>query len=255
MLADVPWRSQRRSSARCGLHTSETCGAACGLPPNSLRSWLTSRADSCGRSHTKGRCWRSRFTAIWAWTVLLHGADAASRVSTGKSNRSLLMQFAVAGRYVWSVDFFLRDDGVQRRRSRVELAGIFAGQRGGHEPHPDGQGGVAAGLLLAEGFLFVIADPDAAGERWRETNEPGVGEVVGCACLAGQRIRHLCGGDGCAVEYHFPQHGCHDARGARTDGVFDVGEIFFQNAAFIVGYFADVAWSDAHAIIGKNAEG
>jgi hypothetical protein len=43
-----------------------TCGAVCGSPPNWRASCSSSSAGSCGRSRTKGRCWRNRFTAIWA---------------------------------------------------------------------------------------------------------------------------------------------------------------------------------------------
>src|SRR5208282_911601 len=55
--------------------------------------------------------------------------DAASLVSTGNSNRSLLMQFPLAGRDVWSINSrrvkFPRDGRVPRRRRRLEFAGIF----------------------------------------------------------------------------------------------------------------------------------
>ena len=57
------------------------------------------------------------------------------------------------------------------------------------------------------------------------------------------------------MEHDLPQHGCHDACGARTDDVFDVGKIFFQNAALVVGHLGDVARSDAHAVVGEHAEG
>src|SRR6266849_2756623 len=165
-----------------------------------------------------------------------------------------LMRFAVAGRDVWSVDF-PRNRGVPLTRYRLEFAGILAGQRDVHELHPDGQGGAGSRLFFAKGFLFVVADPDATGEGWGKAHEPGVGEGVSRSRLAGQRIRHFAGGDTCAMQHHLPQHRRHDARGARTDRVFNVGEIFFQNAAFIVGHLGDVARSDAHAVVGKHAEG
>ena len=56
------------------------------------------------------------------------------------------------------------------------------------------------------------------------------------------------------MEYDFPQHGGHDARGARADHVFHVGEVFFQHAAFVVGDLGDEARRDTNAIVGKNAE-
>ena len=42
-------------------------------------------------------------------------------------------------------------------------------------------------------------------------------------------------------------------RGA--DDVLDVGKVFFQDAAFVVRHLGDVARSDAHAVVGKHAEG
>lgn len=55
---------------------------------------------------------------------------------------------------------------------------------GAHEVHPDGEGGTGAGFLVAEGFVVVVADPDAAGDGRRKADEPGVGKVAGGAGFA-----------------------------------------------------------------------
>ena len=103
--------------------------------------------------------------------------------------------------------------------------------------------------------LFVVADPDAAGHGRRESDEPGVGEIVGGAGLAGDRERQLRGGDAGAVQHDLAQHRRHDAGGALADHVFHVGKIFFEHAAFVVGDARDVARRDAHAVVGKDAVG
>lgn len=90
------------------------------------------------------------------------GGDA--RRSTGDASFGRgLVQFAVAGSHVGGVDFSCH--GRPLTRWWLKLPGIFAGKRNVHKLHPDGQGGAASGFFVAEGFLFVVADPHAAGQR------------------------------------------------------------------------------------------
>ena len=57
------------------------------------------------------------------------------------------------------------------------------------------------------------------------------------------------------MQHNVSEHGGHDARGVHTDHIFDLGEILFQNAAFVIRHFGDVAGIDAYAIVGKNTVG
>ena len=80
-----------------------------------------------------------------------------------------------------------------------KLLVVLAGDGGAHEVHPDGQGGAGAGFLFAQRLAAVVAHPDAAGNRGREAQEPGVGEVAGGAGLAAKRVVQLRGGGAGAV--------------------------------------------------------
>src|SRR6266496_3286159 len=61
-----------------------------------------------------------------------------------------------------------------------------AGEGGLHVVEPDGERGVAAGLVAPERrHVHVVAEPDAGGEVVGEPHEPGVERVVGGAGLAG----------------------------------------------------------------------
>src|SRR5271155_3863948 len=142
---------------------------------------------------------RFRSLSSFAMTKWLENWKATRSFATAPS-----MCFAVAGRDVWSVDFFLRDDRVLLRRHRLKFSWIFACQGNGHKLHPDGQRGAASSFLLSEGLFFVVAYPHATGERWRKTYKPGIGEIVSRSRLAGQRIRHPGGSDRGAVEHHLP---------------------------------------------------
>src|SRR5690606_20489428 len=67
------------------------------------------------------------------------------------------------------------EDDVVRDR---EIGDRHPFERAAHELAPDRGGGAAAGLLLAEGFLRVVADPDPGEELRREADEPRVVLVV-----------------------------------------------------------------------------
>src|SRR5580704_2256228 len=93
---------------------------------------------------------------------------------------------------------------LQRRRQGCGLVareGFVGGGGNGylHEVSPDGERDLGAGLFVAEGLPVVVTGPDAAGDRWREADEPGVGEVVGGAGFAAERVIQL--GDRCAGSF------------------------------------------------------
>ena len=150
-----------------------------------------------------------------------------------------LVGFVVSWRLVLRVQ--LHRHGSRRQQWRgLEPAGIFAGEGGFHEIHPQGQRGAGAGFFIAQGLLFVVAHPDATGDRGGEADKPGVGEIVGRTGLTRQRVLHAAGGDGGAVLDHALEHCDHDAGGAGADYVLDVGIVFFEHAAFVVGHLGDV---------------
>ena len=66
---------------------------------------------------------------------------------------------------------------------------------------------------------------------------------------------NLAARDAGAVQHDLAQHGGHGAGGAGADHVLDVRDIFFERAAFVIGYFGDVARRDVNAVVGKDAEG
>src|SRR5580658_3891063 len=137
----------------------------------------------------------------------------------------------------------------------LKFSRSLAGQRNFHEVHPDGERGAGSGFLGSERFLLVITNPHSGSHRGREAHKPGIGEIVGGAGFAGERILHARRGDPGSMQHDFPQHEGHDARRASADHVFHIGKIFFQHAAFVVLDSRDIAWHDADAIIGENAEG
>ena len=66
---------------------------------------------------------------------------------------------------------------------RLEIFSRGRGQRGLHEFHPDGHGHLATIGAFEDGLLGVKADPYAASDASGESQEPGVGVIVGGAGL------------------------------------------------------------------------
>ena len=94
-----------------------------------------------------------------------------------------------------------------------KLLVILAGDGGAHPGHPDGQRGFGAGLLFAQRLAAVKAHPDAAGDRGRKAQEPGVGVVAGGAGFAAQGVLELRGGRAGAVRGDGLQQDHHGAGG------------------------------------------
>jgi len=112
------------------------------------------------------------------------------------------MQFSIAGRDVGSVDL-VRDCRTFGWR-RLEFSGILAGQGDAHKLHPDREGSMASRLFVAERFFFVEADPNAAGQGGRKTDEPCVGEIVRRSGFSRERIGHFGGCGRGPVKHHVP---------------------------------------------------
>src|SRR5579863_5707188 len=133
-----------------------------------------------------------------------------------------------------------------------EVLVVFAGDGGFHEVHPDGERGFGAGLFFAERLAAVIAHPDAAGDRGREAEEPGIGEVRSCAGFAADGVVEGVGlfagadfGDG-SKERH------HGARGLLVDDLIDGGRVLPEGDAVSVFDLADEARMDAEAVIWED---
>ena len=139
--------------------------------------------------------------------------------------------------------------------SPEELLVVLAGDGGLHDVHPDGQRGAGAGLFFAERLAAVVADPDAAGDRRREAEEPCIGEVAGGAGLAAQRMLQLRDCSAGAMRGDGAEQRHHGARGLLADDLVDCGRIFPQRDAVGVGDLANQARRDADAVVGKDGIG
>ena len=136
-----------------------------------------------------------------------------------------------------------------------ELLVVLAGDGGPHEVHPDGQCGAGAGLLFAERFAAVVTHPNAAGDRGREAQKPGVGEVAGGAGFAAEGMVQLRGSRAGAVRGDGAQQRHHGARGFLADDFVDGRRLLPERDAVGIGDFANEARSHANAVVGEDRVG
>ena len=121
-----------------------------------------------------------------------------------------------------------------------------------HEVHPDRQRRLGSGFLVSQGLLFVVAHPHAAGNRRRKAHEPGVGEVVGRARLARQRMVQFAGRKAGAVQHHASQQFHHHPRRMCADHVAHVGKVLLHDVPVVIGHLADGMRAQPYAVVGKG---
>src|SRR3989441_8616491 len=136
-----------------------------------------------------------------------------------------------------------------RRPPRSTLFPYTTLFRSSHEIHPDRQGGVRSRFLCAQRSLLVVTHPHTAGDGRRETDEPGVGEIVCSPSFPSDSNLHAPGGNGGSMQNHFPQHRSHNTCGTGADDILHIREIFLEHTAFIICHFGDVAGRNPHTLI------
>ena len=143
----------------------------------------------------------------------------------------------------------------QQRRLRKVLDGPRL-QSLTHEIHPDGQSHARPFLFRPERAMVVESHPDAAGDRRREPDKPGVREIVGGPGLAGDRVlcRERFGPDRGARVDGFAQHGDHEARDAGGQDIGDFRPEGIDHGAVVVRYLLDDVRRDVHAVVRKRGE-
>ncbi len=119
-----------------------------------------------------------------------------------------------------------------------------------------GRAASAPDFSFTERNLFiVVADPNACSDLRRESDEPGVGEVLrGAGFSAGGTANRFCL-DGSAELDDLFEHGRHRVRHIRRNDVMDFRVRFFEERAIVAGDAANHVRIDADAIVRENSEG
>src|SRR5690348_1121734 len=111
-----------------------------------------------------------------------------------------------------------------------------------HKPLPYWESGQCPGLLVAKRLLFVEADPYSTGDRGRESDKPGVGEVVrGTGFAAEGMLQSGAGRSRRTVKHHALEQIGHGARRLYANYILHFRIIFLERVAFIVHNPANVA--------------
>lgn len=118
---------------------------------------------------------------------------------------------------VWGIHVhYLGESNLRERLNVGEVFNRHIRERVLHELQPDRQSGPRSGLTAPERFLFVVkSDPNPGGKLRRESQVPGIGEIVCGSCFAGRWAAKRPGTDSSAKINHIFEHGDHGARNFR----------------------------------------
>ena len=119
---------------------------------------------------------------------------------------------------------------------------------------PPNLGGQASAHGAIHRPAVIVADPDAAGEMARITNEPGVAEILCCASLAGSWMIGNAGALAGSRDEREVEHVVHGADVERVDDLFGARDIARkQHAARTHTDAADGMRLDCRSAIAENA--